>query len=113
MAKPIQRRLLIHSITVIKAVGDDVWGDPVGVEIEVNNVRVEPKSKVLSQGLDNQLVSGNLIFFDRYHTKGMDLTELTTEDKIIFNGDTKSIIQIDTLYNGSTNKIHHLEVYVQ
>lgn len=104
--RPIQKSLLIHTITYVKETEDE-WGKKTKEETIVEKVRVEPKKFYIQRADGDKLVNGDLIFWDNYYSTPC---EFEPKQKIIFNGEEKTIEKIDWLYDRS--KLHHLEIKV-
>ena len=106
----IRKNLLIHSITYYKWLGNDGRGETYDTGVTVNNVRLEPISKVINTAGGEEWIAKTLLFYDFTHSTGVDIIEnskiefTTPQGKV----ETYYIKQIDILY---TRRKHHMEVY--
>ena len=106
--RPISRRLLPHTIQYEKYIGDDGWGSG-GYEeaIEINRVRVEPKSSIRRNNTNEQVEGDYILVIDALNSN--PYVEPKEKDKITFNGKKLEVKESKVFYAFS-DKPHHLEV---
>lgn len=105
--RPIQQRLLIHTVTHKEKLMDSFFDEEYGLGIDITNVRVEPKDKFTRVGNEETVVANYLIFIDMFYSK--PLRDIKNEDLIIFNNKELKVVEVNELYDSS--KLHHLEVW--
>lgn len=105
LANPIKRRLLIHSIVYRETQEDDGWGNLFKTPQVINQVRVEPKTKLVRSGTGESVESTTTIFWDVVFSTPITFVK---GSKITFNTKEMELRQVDEVYDGE--KLHHLEL---
>lgn len=106
MARPIQKRLLIHSVEITPyTVEDNI--DNYDTTKTIENVRVEPTSKTILDLQGNSIDISNLLFVDAVHSTPFNADDYVVNSVVKFDGKTLVVKAVDKLY---TTKLHHLEV---
>lgn len=106
MARPIPKRLLIHTVTHRVGVPDK-YGNIVFVDSEIKNVRLEPNKKTVLSALGEGSEDKYLMFWDARYSSPAEFKEL---DRIIFDGTELTVREVFRAYDDSG--LHHLEVYL-
>ena len=106
----IAKRVLIHTINYFKWIDNDGRGETYDTGQIVENVRVEPISKVMTTGGGDEWIAKTLIFYDLNYSTSVDIVENSKIEFVNPQGKTETyyIRQIDVLYS---RKNHHLEIY--
>lgn len=107
MAKPIQKRLLIHTVTHKYDVTTDSMGAESYKTRTIQFVRVEPSSKVVYKQDNNARTLSGTMFYDSTHSTPQDVV-FVEGDKITFNGVERRIEEVTALYDNV--RLHHYEV---
>lgn len=94
--KSIPKRLLIHSIEYEEFLGDDGWDDSFADPITINNVRVNPVSK-LSRSNDSEGEQVNhVVFVDRKNSSHFPSFKI--KSRITFNDITREVVDVKPYY---------------
>jgi hypothetical protein len=105
--KPIPRKLLIHTVTVVSDIEKDTWGEETaGTQTVISFVRVEPKSKFIIDKQNRQIKLSGLMFYDCINSS--PTFDFTETDKIEFHENCYNIAFINKFYDAG--KLHHLEI---
>ena len=105
LANPIKRRLLIHSIEYKEKQEDDGWGNEYKEPQTINQVRVEPKTKLVRSGTGESVESTTTVFWDVVFSTPATFVK---GSKLTFHGNEMELRQVDEFYDGE--KLHHLEL---
>lgn len=106
MAKPIRRSLLIHEVTMLNSEKEDSWGDVVpGEDKVIKYVRLDPKSKEMTSGTGEKIVSNTTLFWDATHSTPVEWKE---QSKVKWGEKELTVEAVDYFYDRS--KLHHVEV---
>jgi hypothetical protein len=105
--KPIPKKLLIHTVTVVSDISKETWGNETpGAETVISHVRIEPRSELVIGKQNRQVKLSGLMFYDMVNSSpAHDFSEI---DKIDFHGNRYNIAFIKELFDAS--KLHHLEI---
>lgn len=115
MARPIQKRLLIHSGVLVTGGIKDIWQNETGAtEIDLKNIRFDNTDKIVKSptNIERQLTA--IMFFDAKHSQPKG--QVFVKDQIIrFKTELlpladRRIVTIEEVYDGE--KFHHYEVGV-
>lgn len=107
MARPIPRRLLIHTVTLSSVTGVDMYGNETVTTTTINRVRLEPAKKTMLSDLGEGKDDKYLMFWDATHSTTATFKKL---DKITFNGVELTVREV---FKASDEKgLHHLEIYL-
>ncbi len=105
--KPIPKTLLIHSASLFD-VSEDKWQkQTVKLATELCRVRIEPVSKLITNGKDRSVTLSAVLFYDRVNSlpRGVKFKQ---GQRLKF-GEREYIVEtVDELYDNK--KLHHLEV---
>lgn len=109
MARPIPKRLLIHTVQYSEYTGGSSWGGSSGnykPPVDYKHVRVEPSTKVITDSTGNSKTAKATLFIDMINS---DYNNNMPKElsKISHNGIEFIVGQVDYLY---TRTLHHLEV---
>ena len=104
--RPIQKRLLIHEVEYSKYSKDNWAGESYEEPININNVRIEPKTSLLKSGDGEEVQSSSLLFIDK--TQSIPLLKLEEKDKVVFQNKEMTVQKVNVFYN--TKDIHHWEL---
>ena len=111
MIKPIPKRLLPHSCTYQKYLGNTGEGDEWDDEITLNYVKIEQKMQLKVTSNGREVIGNAKMFYDLTNSKG--LTSEPVENSIInFNGKDYRIVSTDSLSPDYAN-VHHYEVLLK
>lgn len=106
--RPIPKKLLIHTVTLLHISGKDRWGKEItDVQTMLTHVRIEPSSKIVKDKDNNEIQLSATLFFDCKNSRPL-LTGFSLDDQIIFNGQKHRIQLVEPLYDGE--KLHHYEL---
>jgi len=105
LVNPIKRRLLIHSIEYKEKQEDDGWSGEYKEPQTINQVRVEPKTKLVRSGTGESVESTTTIFWDVVFSTPITFVK---GSRITFNNNEMELRQVDEFYDGE--KLHHLEL---
>ncbi|MBC2196815.1 putative minor capsid protein [Listeria booriae] len=108
MVRPIQRRLLPHSVGYREYITQGKHGEEWKDSISITRVRVEPTNKVVTSSEGDEIQSNTRIFIDRVNSN--PAFALAEKSKIIFDNKEYVVASVATLYASST-QVHHWEVY--
>lgn len=105
MAKPIQKRLLIHEAEYRKKIPDLGWGEEFDKPKVLRLVRFEPKTKLVKTSTGDSVESTTTLFVDEvFSTK----VSWEMDSKVIWEDKEYLVRGIDSYYDA--NRLHHLEV---
>ncbi len=105
----IPKKLLIHDIVKYKE-KKDRWGDGTPVsEQGIENVRVEPSSRVIRDKNNAEVQLAATLFYDCRNSQPRGV-EWKTDDIVAFNGEKYRVQTVEPLYDG--NRLHHYEIGV-
>ena len=107
MARPIPRRLLIHTVTLSSVTGVDMYGTETVTTTTINRVRLEPVDRTAlstyGEGKDDKY----LMFWDATHSTTATFNQL---DKVTYDGVELTVREV---FRASDEKgLHHLEIYL-
>lgn len=112
MVKQIPKRLLIHTVQYAEYVENaGGWGGQAGnykPEVTYKHVRVEPSTKLFSDGTGNSVTAKAVMFIDMVNSD-FNNNVPKEKSKITFEGMVFVVGQVDYLY---ARTLHHLEVYL-
>lgn len=97
--------MLIHSIEYKEIEPDEGWGVVFKETKTINQVRVEPKTKLVRSGTGESVESTTTIFWDVVFSTPATFVK---GSKLTFNGNEMELRQVDEFYDGE--KLHHLEL---
>ena len=107
MARPIPRRLLIHTVTLSSVTGVDMYGVETVTTTTINRVRLEPVDRTAlstyGEGKDDKY----LMFWDPIHSTQATFKQL---DKVTYNGVELTIREVFPAPD--ERGTHHLEIYL-
>lgn len=107
MAKPIPKKLLIHSVTHKTGIHKDTWGNVTyDTTTALNRVRVEPSTKRVMSKENVEVQLAAVVFYDTVNSSPS--TAFNTGEVIEFNGKDYTIMAIDSLYD--EKRLHHYEL---
>jgi len=105
--KPIPRKLLIHTVTVVSDIFKGTWGNETsGTRTDISFVRIEPRSELVIDKQNRQVKLSGLMFYDCVNSS--PAFKFSESNKIEFHGNAYNIAFIKELYDAS--KLHHLEI---
>lgn len=105
MARPIQKRLLIHEAEYLKKIPDLGWGEDFDKPKILKLVRFEPKIRLVKTSTGDSVESDTTLFIDMvFSTK----VSWEMDSKVIWEGKEYLVRGIDPYYDA--NRLHHLEV---
>jgi len=107
LAKPIQKRLLIHTVIYKEKQADDGWGNEYKEPVIINQVRIEPKTKLVRSNTGESVESTTTIFWDCVFSSP---ATFINGSKITFEGIEYELRQTDKFYDA--DRLHHLELRV-
>ncbi len=109
--KPIPKKLLPHTVTLIHSDGEDRWGKPLNpVETEIKHVRVVPSSQLNRNNYAETIEFNHLLIIDAFNSKGDKPFTLTEKDKIKWKTDQEVEITKVTPCYADKDTPHHWEV---
>ncbi|WP_374964617.1 putative minor capsid protein [Lysinibacillus sp. RS5] len=107
MVKPIPLHLLIHTVEYHEYDPEGQFQDSYKDSVTINNVRVEPSSKVVTNSNGESVTSKATLFVDS--TFSNPIPNFLEKSKIVFNGKEYYVHVVDTLY-AMNNTPHHWEL---
>lgn len=105
--KPIPKNWLIHSAELNSAETDNWQTESLTTISSLNNVRIEPSSKLITNKQGEQITLSATMFYDCHNSKGLTVN-FSHGQKLIFNGNIYTIETIESLYD--LKKLHHYEL---
>ena len=107
MARPIPRRLLIHTVTLSSVTGVDMYGTETVTTTTINRVRLEPVDRTALSSYGEVKDDKYLMFWDATHSTAATFSQL---DKVMYNG---VVLTVREVFRASDEKgLHHLEIYL-
>lgn len=104
----IPKKLLIHEVTHKKKVKKDRWGNgDEGPGQIIQNVRIEPSSKIVRDKNNAEVKLSAVMFYDCKNSKPRGVT-FAEDDIIIFQGMRHRVQVVEPLYD--ERKLHHYEL---
>lgn len=107
VVKPIPLHVLIHTVEYHEYDPESSFQDSYKAHITINNVRVEPSSKVVTNSNGESVTSKATLFVDA--TFSNPIPKFVEKSKIVFNGREFYIQVVDELY-ALSNTPHHWEL---
>jgi hypothetical protein len=107
VVKPIPLHVLIHTVEYHEYDPESSYQDSYKDPVTINNVRVEPSSKVVTNSNGESVTSKAIVFVDS--TFSNPIPNFVEKSKIIFNGKEYYLQVVDTLYALSDTP-HHWEL---
>mgnify|MGYP001625464548 CR=1 FL=1 len=106
--RAIPRRLLIHTLTVSRLVGQDRWGKGTMEPAEnLTHVRLEPSGKIVKTKDNQEVQLAAVLFFDIRHSRPAG--QKFRENMILgFNGEHFRVETVEPLYD--EGRLHHYEI---
>ena len=106
--RAIPRRLLIHTLTVGRAVTKDRWGKTTTEQEEsLTYVRLEPSGKIIKTKHNQEIQLAAVLFFDCRHSR--PIGQEFQEGMIFgFNGERYRVETVEPLYD--EGRLHHYEI---
>ena len=105
--KSIPKKVLIHSATLRTVTGRDVWKNPTFTDTSLTFVRFDPNDKLVNSKENQEQRLESIMFYDSKNSRPINTT-FNKNDQIVFDGNTYTILTIESLYDG--NKLHHVEL---
>jgi|SRR5690554_3600435 len=105
--KSIPKRLLIHTIEYEEFIGSGTWDDEFAEPITINNVRVEPVSRLNRTGDSEGEQVSHIVFIDRQHST--PIPDFKIRSRITFRGVSREVVGVKPFY-GFDSEPHHYEI---
>ena len=106
--RAIPKKLLIHTVLLHQNVEKDRWGkENLEKGTLVENVRVEPSSKVIRDKNKAELQLSAVLFYDCKNSFPREL-KFNVDEIVEFNGQRHQIKTVEPLYE--RKKVHHYEL---
>lgn len=106
--KPIPKKLLIHTVTLVKEGDVNRWGDKstTGTQ-EIQYVRMESSARVIRDKNSAEIQLAAILFYDCVNSRPKEI-DFAVDDVILFNGQRHSVKVVEPLYDGK--RLHHYEL---
>jgi hypothetical protein len=106
-AKPIPKKLLIHSIEYMEIAGNDGWDTSFNVPIPIDYTRVEPKTNLKRSTDSVSKDCSHVVFVDRSNSSVFP--KFKEGSKIRFNEDDYELAEVKPFYDTEPEP-HHYEL---
>ncbi|MRG87002.1 putative minor capsid protein [Salinibacillus xinjiangensis] len=105
--KPIPKQLLIHTIEYEEFTENNGWDDSWAPPVTIQNVRVEPISRLNRSSNSEGEQANHVVIVDRVHSS--HYPEFKEKSKITFDGNSREVVEVKPFYAfGKTP--HHYEL---
>lgn len=111
MANPIQKRLLIHTVTHHAYIADDFLGERWEDGVILQHVRVEPKTALVRTGTGDMVESSTIMFVDAVNSDQPVSGDFSEKEKIVFLGKEMQIVAVNHHYDAE--RFHHWELMLK
>ena len=105
--RPIPKRVLIHSATLMHETAPDIWGNSGTTDTDLTFIRIDPSDKLVNTSENQERILESLMLYDFKNSRPLNQT-FEKNDKLLFDGKTYTIISIEKCHD--RNSLHHLEI---
>lgn len=111
MIKPIPKKLLPNSCTYAEYIKDTGEGSLLKTSVTLSNVKIDEQKQFSYTSNGKEVVGNAILFYDLVNSAGLT-AEPINESKIVFNGKTYTIKDVDIL-RAYENAPHHYEILLK